>query len=333
MWGMVIAIGIVIAIVGSILGDSLSMVTAATQPSYTTKPTYTIKDLGDREKCGSYIYKINNAGQVVGSSRTSNGFCHAFWWYKNKKIDLGTLGGRESYAYGINNAGKVVGVALTSGNVQNAVIWGIDKKIDRSWYGGYVLNIDDADQVVGFANVNGVTHAVLWDAQGRLRDLDISNPSVRSEAYDINNAGQVVGVSNDRRNAVLWDKGKKIDLKTLGGRTNMAFGINNEGKVVGFSESKSGVHAVLWDKDSITTLGSGMAHSINKAGQVVGGSNGISGSAILWEKGLIKYLEYMIPSNSGWRLNLASDINDSGQIVGSGIFKGKAHGFLLTPIK
>ncbi len=80
MWGMVIAIGIAIAIVGSTLGDSRSAVTAA------TKPSYTIKALGNNEGwCQGYGYKINNAGQVVGGALTRNGVCHAFLWDKNKK--------------------------------------------------------------------------------------------------------------------------------------------------------------------------------------------------------------------------------------------------------
>jgi probable HAF family extracellular repeat protein len=326
MWGMVIAIGIAIAIVGPIVGDSLSAVTAA------TKPSYTIKALGYMEFCRIQSYKINNAGQVVGSFRSSNGFCHAFKRDKNKRIDLGTLGGRQSYAYNINNAGKVVGIAETSNGLEKVVLWDKDNKIDPilNTYGDAV-SINDAGQMVGFAYVNKVYHAILWDAQGSQRDLGASNPSVSSKAYDINNAGQVVGESNDGLNAVLWDKGKKIELKTLGGRKNSAYGINNEGKVVGRSQTSSGKdHAVLWDKDSITDLGEGAALSINKAGQVVGHGGYY---AVLWEKGLMKSLGSMIPPNSGWALDLATDINDSGQIVGIGRFKSKQQAFLLTPIR
>ncbi len=327
MWGMVIAIGIAIAIVGSTLGDSLSAVTAATKPSYITpKPSYTIKNLGNSQGCNVFDYKINNAGQVVGTSLTRNGVCHAFLWDKNKKIHLRSLGAKKSYAFDINNAGKVVGWATDSGNNRKGVLWDINKKIERIiTNNGEVNGINDAGQIVG----KQFHHAVLWDAEGTLYDLDINNPS-DSRAYKINNAGQVVGESNNGMKAVLWDKRKKIELKTLGGHRNSAYGINNEGKVVGTSQTSSGIYrAVLWDKNSITDLGEGTAGSINKAGQVVGTN---FGRAILWEKGLTKHLSSMIRSNSGWSLYVATDINDSGQIVGTGIFKGKYHGFLLTPI-
>jgi hypothetical protein len=42
-------------------------------------------------------------------------------------------------------------------------------------------------------------------------------------------------------------------------------------------------------------------------------------------------LNTLIPASSGWTLNSAADINLWGQIVGSGMLNGQAHGFLLTP--
>jgi len=43
-------------------------------------------------------------------------------------------------------------------------------------------------------------------------------------------------------------------------------------------------------------------------------------------------LNDLIPSDSGWLLRLAFDINSSGQIVGQGTINGQSHAFLLTPI-
>jgi hypothetical protein len=42
-------------------------------------------------------------------------------------------------------------------------------------------------------------------------------------------------------------------------------------------------------------------------------------------------LNTLIRPNSGWVLTAATDINVWGQIVGSGMLNGQAHGFLLTP--
>jgi probable HAF family extracellular repeat protein len=39
-----------------------------------------------------------------------------------------------------------------------------------------------------------------------------------------------------------------------------------------------------------------------------------------------------IAAGSGWVLNSAEDINNNGQITGTGMINGRQHAFLLTPI-
>ncbi|SCY31597.1 probable extracellular repeat, HAF family [Nitrosospira sp. Nl5] len=69
---------------------------------------------------------INDAGQVVGTSKTIEGDYHAFITGPNgvSMTDLGTLGGRTSIAFGINAAGRVVGHSSTSGGDTHAFITG-----------------------------------------------------------------------------------------------------------------------------------------------------------------------------------------------------------------
>ena len=91
------------------------------------------------------------------------------------------------------------------------------------------------------------------------------------------------------------------DIGTLGGpnvRGDYGFGINDVGQVVGISSSPTERHAFLWDRGTITDLGTlggyergtfSQASAINNQGQVVGYSqyylpdgNTTAGSGFIW---------------------------------------------------
>jgi probable HAF family extracellular repeat protein len=77
-------------------------------------------------------HAINDKGQVVGWSYTTEGKVHAYvWTSKNGIQDLGTLpGDDQSVAYGINNLGQVVGCSMKMHEdginmIRHAVIWAL----------------------------------------------------------------------------------------------------------------------------------------------------------------------------------------------------------------
>jgi len=78
-----------------------------------------------------------------------------------------------------------------------------------------------------------------------------------------------------------------------------------------------------------------LAIGINDGGEVVGVSvdGNFNVRAFLWEKGVMHDLNALIASNpSGLKLQVASSINSSGEIIGvaqTGV--GETHGFLATP--
>jgi probable HAF family extracellular repeat protein len=78
------------------------------------------------------------------------------------------------------------------------------------------------------------------------------------------------------------------------------------------------------------------AHDINNVGDIVGWSwiNSMGDSrAVLWENaGPIVNLNDRIDVGSGWLLENATNINDAGQIVGTGELNGQSRAFLLTPV-
>jgi probable HAF family extracellular repeat protein len=111
---------------------------------------------------------VNNAGTVVGWSNTG-GVQHAFSYSNGTMTDLGTLGGTGGYgswANGVNDWGVIVGYADTASGAQHAFIYANGVMID--------LN--------SLVNLPGVT---------------------LTNAYAVNNAGEVVAQGNDNHAYLL----------------------------------------------------------------------------------------------------------------------------------
>lgn len=240
---------------------------------------------------------INDAGQVVGWSETGVCICsyapskyRAFIWTADGGIrDLGGPRDHFSVATGINKAGQVVGTISTyPGLNSRAFLWTANKgMVELGTLGGFTspTAINNAGQVVGMSN----GHAFLWTRTGGMRDLGtLGGP--RSEATDINDAGQVVGWSYSNSSGVLqahaflWTAaGGMVDLGMPPGAINSkASGINNAGQVVGVYTLGGlyplGLHggrsiAFVWTAThGMTDLPGvgGEALGVNEAGRVVG---------------------------------------------------------------
>ena len=81
-----------------------------------------------------------------------------------------------------------------------------------------------------------------------------------------------------------------------------------------------GTPAALHDLGSLGGRNS-EAEGINDRGQIVGAALAADGTsrAFLHTAGVMHNLNEMIPSDSGWTLQIAVAINDAGQIVGDGV--------------
>ena len=71
-------------------------------------------DLGTLGGNTSTAQDVNASGQIVGSSETSSGATHAFYWQNGTMTDMGTLGGASSYAHGIGDGGHIVGASTNA---------------------------------------------------------------------------------------------------------------------------------------------------------------------------------------------------------------------------
>ena len=195
---------------------------------------------------------------------------------------------------------------------------------------------------------NGSTHAFLSGPNGGpLIDLGTLGGS-NSYGSGVNDSGQVAGyseTSSGSTHALLSDLngGPLKDLGTLGGNNSRGYGVNTSGQVAGYSETSSGdSHAFLSGPNGVglTDLGtfpgttSSYGNSVNDSGQVVGLANTPKGGnlAFLYENGTMIDLNTLIDPTSGFILNVATNISDTGFIIGSGTNKsGIQEAFLLTP--
>ena len=261
--------------------------------------------------CIQIGYAINNRGAVAGSGSSrpvlySRGTCH----------DLGTLGGSIGYARDVNAKNEATGAASLPGDVES--------------------------------------HAFLY-ADGVIRDIGGFGGS--SAGYGINSNAEVTGAGHTntgQTHAFLYRHRQMNDLGTLGGMFSAGYAINDDGHVVGESSLSCGMppcakqiqHAFLYHEGvmrDLDTLNSwySVALSINGSGQVAGWLTNNDAfedfRAFVYKDGAMQVLNDLLDgSGTGWILQAATSINDSGEIVGYGYLNGQigqTHAFLLSPTR
>jgi probable HAF family extracellular repeat protein len=271
-------------------------------------PPYKVLDLGTLGGTWSSGFGINNGGEVAGAAATSTQAggpsATAFLWRHGQMINLGTLGGANSGASGVNLRSEVALSADTATLDPN----GEDFCYDGT-FAQCLAAIWKNGKLTGLPTLRG------YDQTGK--------PIGNSQAYDINDRGEVAGFSETdtfdltcattgkpyqryRFEAVIWEpNGHARRLRPYGDDTvGFAWGINNNGEAVGASGlcsntdtppgylAPTGVRSVLWLKDGtpidLGNLGGPitLTGAINDRGDVAGGSMTADGSlhSYLWTK-------------------------------------------------
>ncbi len=190
---------------------------------------------------------------------------------------------------------------------------------------GVASAINSQSQVVGTSNpFYQVGHAVLWQ-KGTVQELG----PAWSQAYAINDKGQVVGLCKGR--AVLWQGGHMAELSALSppntdyrpAQQSGATSINNAGQIAGYSvftlrpglpqpQQVNFPYAFLWQGGHMVSLGlqnDALSTTINAAGKI----------------------NFFIPVQTpvGSHLSSITGLNDKNQVTGTlslGLVTKNGHG-------
>jgi probable HAF family extracellular repeat protein len=320
--------------------------------------TYSITDLGSLGGRRTSPMGINNRGAVVGFSATVDGLTRAFLYTGGSLVDLGTLGGDQSFAYRINDNGIIVGRAqdlsgrfhafVTTINGGAIELTSLDPRADGDF--GAALGVNSVGEVTGYYTTAGphmsARNRVFFYRDFRVEDLGTFGGE-DGVVVAVNDRGSLAGFFSSEPHAdyaqhqsFLFTGGKLVPIGSLGGQLTTARDLNNQDEVVGDGDAGQGDHhgflfggGILRDLGALAGGRQSAAYAINEPGDIVGYSEGpdASARAVIVTAGVMRDLNGLIPSGSGWVLTEARDINDTGRIVGTGWLNGEQRGFLLTP--
>ena len=338
------------------------------RPTAAQSAQYAITDLGTLGGKRSVALGLSHLGEAVGFSETREGKHHAFLYTGGMILDLGTLGGADSFAYKISNAGLIIGRSQRADGQYRPFITTVGGPLfDPSTISDYLNNSFSTMTGISSSSIVGYTEIDSDESVKKVKDnhrgkhkrafvyahdnmvVDLGtfggNDAI---AVAVNDSNQITGYYTMGAHGgayaafLLSSGGRVVDLGRLNGYVPIPVDVNNSGQVLGNVYTAGGeTHACLYDGATLSDLGTftsgsqSLAYGLNDAGVVVGTSDSAAGAlrAFIYDAGVMRDLNELIPSDSGWLLTEARDINNVGQIVGAGVINGETRAFLLTPLR
>lgn len=293
-------------------------------------PIFTVQALGSLSSGAGTISAINNSGSTVGFVTNVQGM----------QVPVSFNGGLASpltgygQANAINSAGTAIGTSY-SNNTPYVTEWSRGQATNLGIV-GYGTAINDSGEVGGgYQTSSGLVHA-FTSTNGNLVDLGTLG-GTWSSVNGLNSLGQAAGTSSTSSGAfrAFFSSGSgMVGLGTLGGASSYGMAINNAGEIAGSAQTRQGyMNAVAWNGSNLTDLGTlggaqSYAYGINGAGTIVG-SSWVTGNLVMHGfidlGGVMMDLNQLLPVNSGWTIDAAYGINDSGDVVSIGTLNGQSY--------
>jgi probable HAF family extracellular repeat protein len=331
-------------------------------------PQYSITPLVTHGSPDSYATGINDSGKIVGYTVDENGLSSPkVWDLAGNATPLPALANSDGHAEPtrVNASGFISGLSRTPTGDTHAVMWKPDGTIvDIPTLGGvtaFAQDISNSGVVVGSSYVaNGGSHAFTWTEAGGLVDYGSFNSTDRNYHAGfnaVNDAGKKGGTgyrlfSPYKASISLPGETGVTDISPPAQYSQgMVLGMNEGGTTVGYQNinGRGSPHPVIFNEDlSLTDLGTlelgeGWAIDVNDAGVIVGrvfGFDDVTGEQIMkafvYTEGRMYDLMDLVNQAEGtrdWTLFFeATSINNSGQIVGEGLYKGEVRPFVLSVV-
>jgi probable HAF family extracellular repeat protein len=281
-------------------------------------------DLGTLGGRSAHVTAVNERGQAVGYSETSDGRIHAFLWQHGVMTDLDTLDSLSSAAVAINDRGQVVGGSVSAwGEEGHPFVWEHGRMRLLGVRGG-AADINNRGQILSTQGTDASeTASFLWTG-GTIQDLGNFGFTV-NDAVDLNDRGEVVGRSSSLTTSYqgyLWRNGRLRNLAPLpvGHWIDVSPSrINNRGQVAGTRTDLNGTtRAFRWQDGVWTDIGPAgqrsSAVALNQHGDVGGTSRTDAGTrGFVFRNGRLTLLPEL-PGPAG--VQNVVDINNHGQVIG-----------------
>jgi hypothetical protein len=300
-----IAVALFVAMVSTTF--VLAQDTPAQNDSTSAATTYTYKAVNAPGASGTYVYAINNSGEIVGYITGG---------------DCSTTSDQSSCGF-VDIKGKFTTVAC---ELENATDF---------------FDISNKNEVIGAYSYFGGVIGLIWEGDEACTALGDPNSSDFTEAWGVNDSGNIVGFYTDSAGnyqgfEYLASTQTYTTISCSGWTITRAYAINDAGVIVGdVANSASGPFSGFVYRSGKCTIfnypkaADTYARGINKSGEISGFYTTTAGVTSGFSKTGSKYASLSYPKSVA---TLAYHLNDSGQIAGwyedsASVF----HGFIATP--